>query len=159
MKISIIAYSLFALLLLQCSASKEENSQPIDYLLFGTKYGKCISGCNRLYYMDGKNLYQFISKSHEELTATEFTSKGILLSQDKYNKYKNLLDFLPTDLDLSDLDTFGCPNCYDQGEIYIEYKKDNVVRKFRADTKQADNPVWLRAFAENLKLAVEDLSK
>ncbi len=149
----------FLLAAFQCSPGDEKEGTVQDYLLFGTKFGFCVSACNRLYYLDSEGLYQYISKTRETIAAEEFKSKGVLLSKEKFTSYKHLLSSVPSELSLIETETFGCPNCYDQGEIYIEFKNDKGLKSFRADTKIVDNPSWLQPFAAELKKAVEDLGK
>jgi hypothetical protein len=144
---------------MSCNRSnvEPEKSNEAEYLFFGTNFGRCGGNCYQVYLLTSSELWQYIAKPSEPIKVSEFTAKGKKLSAELHAQYKNLLQ-IPNGLDQTEIDRFGCPNCYDQGEILMEYKKGQKVYSFWADTKIEDNPKFLQEYFLALKKAVEALA-
>ena len=62
--------------------------------------------------------------------------------------FKNLSDFIPNELWDESSTTFGCPDCYDQGGIFIKYKNGSNSKNWKIDQTQIDIPTYLHEFID-----------
>ncbi len=116
------------------ACQKEEvNIKPDEYLVFG--YIGIGWKCKVLaihmiadgkLYTDTSNVY---CKDQEK-----YSFSGYQLSDNEYNKVKNLVAQFPAELLKEGTKTFGCPGCADGGMLYIQRKeKGKDVQTWRID--------------------------
>ena len=100
-----------------------------DYLIFGHFYGECMGPhCIEIYKLEQSQLLEDTLDIYPNSTGF-YTGNYILLSQNKFNDAKDLLNYFPNDL-LSETNTvIGQPDAADGGGLYIEYNV-NGIRKF-----------------------------
>lgn len=117
-----------------------------DYLIFGHFYGECAGeSCVETYKLTNDKLYEDLNDNYY---ATSFNF--VELSNDKFNDVNDLSDFLP-DLLLDENDsTFGCPDCHDQGGLFVSYNKDDELKSWRIDQSKDDVPNYLHDFIDKI---------
>lgn len=146
---------IFLLTLLATSCTKEIETTTgaeikNDYLTFGTFHGECFGNdCVKIFVLEEEKLY----RDPNGLNGTEINY--ITLSNDKYNLVKDLVDYFPTNLYDEDNQTFGCPDCVDQGGIYVRYVIDRNSGEFRIDTDKSKIPIFLHEFVDKINEKLE----
>ena len=157
---------LFALLLLFLGACRNEQNHHSsdcsllssgDYLIFGTYYGFCAGNCTSLYKLADEVLLEDDISYFEKDKVVSF--KTVPLSSDKLIVAENLCEAFPLDKILNEAETVGCPDCHDQGVVYLELKKNGQLRKWYVDpdANQSQVPDYLRNFVQNVKTTIEKL--
>jgi hypothetical protein len=139
------------------NCDKEETGvRPSNFesFTFGTHFCFCTGTCAILYEI-----------SEEALRAGEgtgclpqdYTFDGVVLTQDKYAIAKQLIDEFPDKLIQDSQDTYGCPDCADQGAYYLQMRNQGETRTWRLDTFTEDLPAWLRSYQQSVQEVLEAL--
>lgn len=126
-----------------------------DYLIFGEFYGFCVGDdCVKMYKVTSKNLYK--ATSPEYPGNEKYNGKFNTKINDELSVAKPLLNMIPEDL--KDEEIFiGCPDCADQGGVFVEYSLDGEIYFFRIDNFRDNVPEYLHDFLDEIDSVVEDL--
>lgn len=151
MKYLIIGLS--ALLISFCSKEDKSSMQDIDYLVFGHFYGHCLGeDCVKMFKLTKDQLFEDTTDSY---LATDFDF--IPLGKDKFELVKDLVQALPDQLLKEDKDTFGCPDCADQGGLYIEISNNGTTKSWRIDQNKSAVPVYLHDLMDQVNATIDKL--
>jgi hypothetical protein len=126
---------------------KKENTTKFDSFVFGTSYGYCVGNCANFFLIEDGNLY---ADDMERLT-TPLKFKTDKLSVDKYNLAKQLRTDFPAYLKQNPNKTFGCPDCADQGSIYIEATINGKTETWLIDTDTTQQPAAIKNYIRDLR--------
>ena len=139
--------------LISCNKDEQIEINENDYLIFGHFYGECLGEeCVENFKLTDTKLFEDINDSYAGHIPFDFLELG----NDKYIKVNDLASFFPPDLLKETMETFGCPDCADQGGIYIEYKKNEDIHKWKIDQAKDQVPTYLHEFMDkvNEKIAL-----
>jgi hypothetical protein len=152
---NIILLTVLFVLLASCKV-KDNTIEPsqTEYFIFGTGYGECVGNCSHFFQISNSKIYP--DDMLGAYTQMKFSSTP--LSNDKYLLAKSLLDSLPQYLTNNPNITIGCPDCVDQGKIYIEFKSNGVIIYWNIDTNTKDYPKEIESYITKLKKIVEELN-
>lgn len=141
------------LLALISSCKKEPVNTDPEYFSFGSAYGECIGNCANFFQIKDGQLFG------DDMTylVTPLVFTDTALPADKYELAKPLLDNFPAYLLDNPNQTFGCPDCADQGGIHIEMKKDGEVLSWHIDTNIDNQPAEIQAYIADLRSVLEQL--
>jgi hypothetical protein len=145
--ISIVIISLLA-----CSCEKDNQLSGNDYFIFGTAHGECIGNCAIFYKITEDKLY-----IDDMDYLAEFVFLPEPLSYEKYLLTIGLVEDMPEYLSENPDETFGCPDCADQGGIHIEYRKNGVTHFWHIDTDVSQQPIEIREYVVELLSVMESL--
>ena len=128
-----------------CEKSKDLPLVEGNYLIFGHYYGLCMGEeCIETFKLTADNLYEDTNDSYNE---NDFNF--VLLPESLFEQVRDLWDEIPSEL-LAEADqTFGCPDCADQGGLFIQYAAEGEVQTWRIDQNQGSVMVS-RAGATNV---------
>lgn len=129
-----------------CKTEKLNSALETDYLVFGHFYGECLGeSCIETFKLTDTKLYEDISDgySHSNYNFQQLTGE-------KFIAVKDLIDQFPNQLLTDSIQIYGCPDCRDQGGIYIEYVKNGVVRSWRIDMDKGTVPPYLHPFMDEV---------
>ena len=151
-------FTAFIFLLLPFYACEEEqlaNSlEHTDYLIFGNFAGECSDDCIQNYLLDMKEraLYRISNKKYP------YGSQLNLLQSDRYKLAdedfqlaKHLFEKLPEEIMEQANPTIGCPDCRDQGGLYLSFSSAGEVYEFYIDTDKDAIPDFLHDYTDELK--------
>ncbi|GAA4452267.1 hypothetical protein [Rurimicrobium arvi] len=144
------------ILTLACSGCRKDQKAAFnpDYFIFGTSYGMCRADCTHLFKVSGGQTYP--DSIDRGLTPMYFSS--VPLDSAKAAIASEVQQALPASVRYSDAEkVIGCPDCRDQGTIYIEYAQAGKVYVIRMDTDETAVPADLRAFCNQLQNAITKL--
>ena len=113
--------SLALMLLLSIASCKKEETTTnttVQRLVFGTYFGECLTDCVTIFALDSANVQQ--DTLINTFIPINYVFAGVDLSNDKFEQVKHLLTDIPTELTTTPNKTYGCPDCHDQGGIYVE---------------------------------------
>ena len=118
-----------------------------DYLIFGHFYGECLGeNCVETFKLTNDKLF-------EDGTDNYFgngTFNFVELANGKFEQTKDLTDYFPMQLLTETETTFGCPDCADQGGIFIQYCKNGVIKSWRIDQSKTNVPTYLHNFVDKV---------
>lgn len=148
---------ILSILLFSFSCKENENIiKPDDYFVFGHFYGECYGEqCIEIFRLENSKLLEDTLDKYPSYTKF-YKGSFVSLSSEKFNSVKDLWDYFPEEL-LYEKDTvFGCPDCRDQGGLYIEYSEGNSHKfwLFDQDTSQVPHKyhIFLNAVKAKIKL-------
>jgi len=125
-----------------------------DYLIFGTFYGECAGNCTVVYKIQNNFLFE---DDQEIGIPEEIPFLPAPLSNTKYQIAEEMLSTFPSDLLNSDKDIYGCPDCADQGGVYLETGKGNETRKWRIDAADSEQSAQILAYKARLYAVMDSL--
>ena len=138
-----------ALLLMLSSCEKEDlNLEEGDYLIFGETYGFCHGNCVHLFKIKGGEIFP---DNIDKLHAEDISFQSTPLPFDKYQIASQLVDDFPQHLLENPNETFGCPDCTDQGRIYFELKQNRKVKVWQIDPFSHTQPEEIRDYIKTLQ--------
>lgn len=147
-KIKILVPIVFGVLIASCSKDVSTEPSESDYLIFGHFYGFCQGEkCIEIFKLESNRLLE--DSKDEYPSRTDFYNGDyIALGNTKFDLVKNLMDYFPDNL-LNENDTvFGCPDCADQGGLYIEYNFNGIRKFWIIDQSKGSVPIYLHDFMD-----------
>ncbi len=116
-----------------------------DYLIFGHFYGECLGErCVETFKLEEDYLLEDTRASLGR--PYNFETGYRVLPQTDFERAQALLDAFSRQL-LDEPDTtFGCPDCADQGGLYIEYRRGFAHGVWVIDQYQTNVPPYLHEF-------------
>ncbi|GAA4843498.1 hypothetical protein GCM10023331_30550 [Algivirga pacifica] len=123
-----------------------------DYIVFGHAYGYCMGNCSLYFKAENKRLYKDNLKGAYGFPESDsFESKA--LDQEDYQLYtEHILPVIPSELLAQPSQTFGCPDCADQGGYILQYKaKGDTLKNWHLDTNQSALPEYLWELRDSLE--------
>jgi hypothetical protein len=128
--------------------------QTNEILIFGRFYGMCAGEtCVETFALADGKLYEDSNDYYAQPQELNFTE----LSAAQYNQVANLLDSIPAGLYTSAQTLFGCPDCADQGGLFILIKDANMEQNFRVDQSKTNVPAYLHNFMDMINAHIESL--
>lgn len=128
------------------ACDKNDNSPVInseDFLIFGHFYGHCLGEqCIEIFKLQDQKLYE---DQNDQYVSNEgfYQADFQVLDQDKYDIAKDLWSLVPEAIYEEDQLRFGCPDCADQGGIYLELQKGTFHEYWILDQNQDLVPEYL----------------
>lgn len=140
---------MFGICIMAISSCKKDSNKPIesdDYLVFGHFYGLCMGEfCVLNYKLTDIALYEDLEKKYYGST--------FVFSAMEYKDFelvKDLPDYFPEELLQNTNAIIGCPDCADQGGLYIEYRKNGKTQSWRIDNSKNSVPSYLHEFMDKV---------
>jgi hypothetical protein len=144
---------LYILILTGCAkkATPETAAAMPERFAFGTAYGECGGNCATFYLLNDGKIYL----DDMEYFTGPLSFANIALDDEKYRKAKQLAINIPSYL--LNNPTFGCPDCHDQGLVYIEYKRDGKLMYWKIDNDTDKQPQEIRSYISQLKDVMQQI--
>ena len=154
-KLSPITLILLVTLLISC---KKSNLGENDYLIFGHFYGECWGErCVETFKLTDIKLFEDTTDSYQYQSPNN--GGFVKLSNYKFKLVKDLTDYFPIKLFNESNTVFGCPDCADQGGLYIEYKKNGNIGHWTIDQRTRNVPDYLHKFIDKVNEKIELINK
>jgi hypothetical protein len=74
----------------------------------------------------------------------------IELENNTFEQVEDLIDYFPDQLLNESETTLGCPDCYDQGGLLIQYSENGSLQSWRIDQSQSSVPDYLHEFMDKV---------
>ena len=145
--IKFLILGLGILILSSCNKENTNTAAEMDYLIFGHFYGECIGeSCVQTYKITDTKLYVDLAKNYsgEDLNFQA-------MSASKFNKVSNLRASIPEQLLDETEGVIGCPDCHDQGGLFIQYSNNGIIKSWRIDNSKDAVPMYLREFMNKVR--------
>jgi hypothetical protein len=146
----------FALVTLTNCDKEEARVLPsnFDSFTFGKHFCFCTSTCAILYEISEDALR---AGKGIGCIPQDYTFDGVILAQDKYEIAKQLIDEFPVKLIQDSQETYGCPDCADQGAYFLQMRNQRETRTWRLDTRIEDLPASLQAYQQSIQEVLDAL--
>lgn len=139
----IYAISLFGL----TSCSNIDRNE-IDAIIYGVYTGECYGHCATMYQLEKDRLLVDTTDSFFKSKSNAMIFNGYSLDSTQFQKAKEVINQLPDILLTSNSKSFGSPDAYDQGGIFIQIKSGAKTKSFYIDTELKLIPTELRNYAK-----------
>ncbi|GGK24142.1 hypothetical protein GCM10007962_17930 [Yeosuana aromativorans] len=150
-KLTLIALLFITVLNYNCSSDDSIHIDKNDYLIFGHFYGMCAGdGCVLTYKLTDDTLYEDINHNY---LGTDLNFKA--LDNNTFEQVKDLANYVPSELLNETESVFGCPDCADQGGLFIEISKNGVVKSCRIDQYKNNVPAYLYTFMDQVNEKIQ----
>jgi hypothetical protein len=134
--------------------NRPANTTAVSSFSFGTYAGICPAGCHNMFNLSNNQLFED-SSSNNFLSPILFSL--VPMSQAKYLVAKPLQDSFPAYLEARPNTTMGCPDCHDQGRIYIERMANGIKQTWNIDTDEDAVPAAIKNYVINVKVVIDQL--
>ncbi len=139
-----------------CKKDKATEAET-EYFIFGENYGLCGGDCAFLYKLeDGKLYADEVDRLFNDTNTLTFADEP--LAPASYTLGVALQESLPDQLVDNPEDTYGCPDCADQGLIYLEWKTGSNIYKRYLDNAEEELPDWLAEYVQDIKAVLDQLN-
>ena len=117
-----------------CNKNSTEPAIPEspDYLVFGQFAGGMSAEASQLFRVDLSTFEQDIVTDFFPRLDYDFEAE-ITMSQADWNNARQLIDLLPQSLIETESNTYGCPDCADQGGYFLEFGNNDQSKKVLLD--------------------------
>lgn len=150
----VINISIIALLALASCKKHKANLAEDDYMIFGHYFGECLGEqCVETYKLTEDKLFE---DSQDNYGGGPFSF--VELDSDIFSDVYDLVDEFPEELDDVTDATFGCPDCHDQGGVYIQYNRDGETKEWRIDRNKEAIPAYLHGFIDSISEAIDKIN-
>jgi hypothetical protein len=149
-----LLYALFALLtpgfFSSCEKDEVDISGKGDYLIFGTFYGECGGErCVDIYKLENDRLLEDKKDMYPGSDFYPFDDFEVL-SQEKFELVKDLIDFLPPSLVSEESGVIGQPDAGDWGGAFVEYKSGNIHKYWLLDQMETNMPEAFNVYVDKI---------
>ena len=142
---------LLPVLLAVCLSACSKNScDPPTGFVFGEAFGECVGDCARVYKISGEKMYEDNMINYNRLSF-----KDTPLPDSLYQVARHLADNIPDFLIDHDSGTLGCPDCADQGNVYIEFYLQGCMHRWKLDPDTQALPVEIRNYVSDVTHVME----
>lgn len=136
-----------------CDCAPPPDTGDFEYFIFGTAYGECMGDCAKIFQLEGQQLFAddgleyFLYKDNVPFQATSLSAEKVAIAAELSQQFPAAL------LDEAN-GSIGCPDCRDQGMMFVKFKTaDGPVRFWFIDPDDAK----YAAFCETVRVAVEKM--
>lgn len=131
----------------ECGCAPPPDSGDFEYFIFGTAYGECVGDCAKIFQLEGGKL--FADDVVEHLTSENVTFQTTSLSAEKVAIAAELSQQFPAALLDEANGQIGCPDCRDQGQMFVKVKTaSGEVRFWFIDPDEAKYAAFTKAIRE-----------
>lgn len=155
--VSLILTSIAMVLLNSCSKDPTIRLKESDYLIFGHFYGECSGeGCIEIFKLEQNQLSED-KRDHYPNPTDFYDGDYVKLSQQQFDRTRDLTDYFPADL-LNERDrVIGQPDAGDWGGLYIEYNYNGVRKFWLLDQAKRNIPTKYHGFIDKVNEKIKQL--
>lgn len=142
----LLTISIIVVLLGTAACKKHDcNHLDADYFIFGRAYGMC-GGPNCAQFYKIENGRVFADDMDYYTYENVFTFSNAPLSQAKYSIAFQALSTLPAYMTSNPGQTWGCPDCHDQGGLHFAWSENGITHYWHVDTDMNEQPPAIRPY-------------
>lgn len=150
-KATMFALVFISILNYNCSSNDTLIIEENDYLIFGHFYGMCVGdGCVVTYKLTDNALYEDVNHNY---SGTDLSFEE--LDNQAFEQVNDLKNAIPSKLLSETESVFGCPDCVDQGGLFIAISKNGVLKSWRIDQDKNEVPSYLHNFMDLVNGKIE----
>ncbi len=141
------------------SCNDDDENVATDYIIFGQYYGFCQGDdCLKYFKVDDEHVYEYEDSCIPIPVSSCIDTSPPELGNDEFLIAETLFDDFPEDLFDETETTLGCPDCADQGGIFLEIKRGSDDRRYwYIDNSQNALPTYLHAYTDKIKSVIDQI--
>ena len=138
-----------------CSTNDEIKTSNESFLIFGHFYGECLGEeCVEIFKLEDERLFEDTNDLYPNQD-NFYSASFVEIGEDKYQLVSDLMDYFPDDLLHETKVVYGCPDCADQGGLYLEYKSGEMHKYWIFDQFKADVPENFHEFMDKVNEKID----
>jgi hypothetical protein len=140
-----------------CDALTDSSQKQTDYLIFGHFYGQCVGDecVVNFKVTDGGDLYKDENDAYAGVGDFSFKK----LPSENFELAEEIRSSIPQKLLSSESQTFGCPDCADQGGVLIQVSEDGNEKKWKIDQDKDNIPAYLHDFVDEVNATIREIQQ
>ncbi len=143
------------ILITACNKPDDAKLSHSDYLVFGHFIGECVGErCIEIFKLENDKLYEDRNDNYPWYKDF-YKGNYDLLSSEKFEKVKDLIDFFPDSLLLENATLIGQPDVTDGGGLYVEYNFNGINKFWLIDQIKTNVPDYLHPFIDKVNEKIE----
>lgn len=139
------------------ACNKDDAAEADSYIIFGHSYGMCQGeDCIKFFKVTEKGVYEYDDDCLPRLVSSCIDTNPTKLNDDKFDIAATLFEDFPEDLYDETNSTLGCPDCLDQGALYLQISSDDDgLREWNIDPDKNSIPSYLHAYVDKINVVIE----
>lgn len=138
-------------LILSLTSCKDQNKELLlagdDYLIFGHFFGLCMGEeCVEIFKLNENSLYE----DRKDIYGGDGPYDFIKLDNELFDKARDLPSHIPDKLLKKNSTIFGCPDCADQGGLFVKLVRNGKEHFYKIDYQKSEVPDYLHPFIDKL---------
>lgn len=125
--------------------------------VFGSWYGFCIENCIHVYKLENGKLYPDDMSTRYQSEDISFQKTP--LDEKWAKKAQELYALFPAYLNKNPNMTIGCPDCHDQGVLYLAFEGNEKPIEWKIDPVENDYPPEIKVFMTAMKELISELPR
>ncbi len=125
--------------------------------VFGSWYGFCLENCIHVYKLENGKL--FPDDMGTRYQTEEITFQKTPLDDKLAKKAEDLYRLFPSYLRKNPNLIIGCPDCHDQGVLYLAFEENGKLTEWKIDPVETDYPPEIEAFLIAMKELIAEMPK
>lgn len=143
--------------ILSFTGCSEKNYPEPSAFVFGSWYGFCLENCIHLYNLENGKLYPDDMDTRFQSEAISFQKTP--LDEKLAKKAEELYRLFPSYLRKNPDITIGCPDCHDQGVIYLALEENGKLIEWKIDPDINEYPSEIEAFMISIKELIAEMPR
>lgn len=140
------------------SCNDDDSDEAAEYITFGRYYGFCQGAdCIQYFRVTENNVYEYPDSCLPTPISSCYDTSPPELSQAKATIAKVLIDNFPDALFDESETTFGCPDCVDQGGLFLEIFKNNDRKSWNIDQTKNNIPTYLHDYVDEINSVIDQM--
>lgn len=132
------------IIILTFAGCTEKVSPDPSAFVFGIWHGFCLENCIHVYKLENGKLY--LDDMSTRYQSGSITFQKTPLDDKLAKKAEELYRLFPSYLRKNPNTTIGCPDCHDQGVIYLAFEENGELTEWKIDPDKNDFPPEIEAF-------------
>jgi hypothetical protein len=127
-----------------------------DRVVFGFYSGECVTNCGTMYQVEATSIVIDSNSFWKTYTADRFEIQGRrYTAPDEQRGYEHLKLAIPLIMLLEPRTRIGCPDCHDQGGLFVEFTLAGMKRRFFIDPNNP--PVYYPGLKDDIVSHVDEM--
>ncbi len=125
--------------------------------VFGSWYGFCLEKCIHVYKLENGKL--FLDNMSIRNQSEDISFQKTPLDEKWAKKAEELYKLFPAYLNKNPNIIIGCPDCHDQGVLYLAFEGKGKPIEWKIDPVENEHPREIEAFMRALKELISELPR
>lgn len=149
-----VFFGISILFLISASGCKKESNK-FNSIIFGKYFGECGGNCASFYHLTSNKLYG--DRMEYYMGPKDLKFQKFALSSEDFKISQAISDSLPAFFTTEESQTIGCPDCRDQGGLYIEIHRNGNTKIFTIDPDVRRLPNEVMSYIDLLQTTIDKL--
>lgn len=138
-----------------CTVGEGPRPLTAGYFIFGTYAGECFGNCFTGFKMESGKIFR---DDLNYFYGNELSFENSPMDQDAYDRASLLLDSFPDFLKNNPGQKYGCPDCHDQGGIFLQLGEGANATSWHLDVINGALPPELIPYKERIQQVIAEIN-